>query len=108
VKSPNNVFTSVLEEHSTLFRRLPAYSASRITPWEATMSNLDQRIRERAYQIWLEEGRPEGREKDHWDVATELVASRMDNRRRYSRLAAHGSKRGRKSEALETLQGGVG
>jgi hypothetical protein len=37
------------------------------------MSDLDQRIRERAYRIWLEEGCPEGREKDHWDMATELV-----------------------------------
>jgi hypothetical protein len=38
------------------------------------MSNLDQRIRERAYQIWLEEGCPEGQEKAHWDMAAELVA----------------------------------
>jgi hypothetical protein len=38
------------------------------------MSNVEQRIRERAYRIWLEEGCPEGREKDHWDMATELVA----------------------------------
>ena len=39
-----------------------------------TMSDLERRIRERAYRIWLEEGCPEGREKDHWDLATELVA----------------------------------
>jgi Protein of unknown function (DUF2934) len=38
------------------------------------MSNVEQRIRERAYRIWLEEGCPEGREKDHCDMATELVA----------------------------------
>ena len=30
------------------------------------MSSRMQRTRERAYQIWEEEGRPEGREIDHW------------------------------------------
>lgn len=33
-----------------------------------------QRVRERAYQIWLQEGRPDGRAGDHWDMASELVA----------------------------------
>ena len=31
-------------------------------------------VRERAYRIWEEEGRPEGREADHWERARELVA----------------------------------
>lgn len=35
---------------------------------------LEQRIRERAYRLWEEEGRPEGRADVHWDKATELVA----------------------------------
>jgi hypothetical protein len=34
----------------------------------------EQRIRERAFGIWLEEGRPEGRADVHWDMATELIA----------------------------------
>ena len=38
------------------------------------MSDIEQRIRERAYRIWLDEGCPQGRELDHWDKATELVA----------------------------------
>jgi Protein of unknown function (DUF2934) len=38
------------------------------------MSDLEQRIRERAYRIWLEESMPEGRENAHWDMATELIA----------------------------------
>ena len=29
--------------------------------------DLEQRIRERAYQIWEQEGRPEGRENGSWD-----------------------------------------
>jgi hypothetical protein len=36
--------------------------------------DLEQRIRERAHRIWVEEGCPEGREKIHWDMAAELVA----------------------------------
>ena len=38
------------------------------------MSDIEQRIRERAYRIWLDEGCPQGRGLDHWDKATELVA----------------------------------
>jgi hypothetical protein len=34
----------------------------------------EQRIREKAYQIWIDEGRPEQRADVHWDMATELVA----------------------------------
>lgn len=37
-------------------------------------SERDKRIRERAYQIWTEEGCPEGREDAHWEMAEELVA----------------------------------
>jgi len=36
-------------------------------------TNLEHRIRERAFQIWLEEGKPEGREKEHWEQATNEV-----------------------------------
>ena len=33
-------------------------------------SSSDAAIRERAYFIWLREGRPEGRAQDHWRSAT--------------------------------------
>ena len=36
--------------------------------------DLERRIRDRAYQLWLNEGQPEGRAEVHWDMATELVA----------------------------------
>ncbi len=29
----------------------------------------EQRIRERAYYIWLAEGQPEGRARKHWQLA---------------------------------------
>lgn len=38
------------------------------------MDDLEQRIRERAYRLWLDEGRPDGRAEAHWDMARELVA----------------------------------
>jgi hypothetical protein len=31
--------------------------------------SLEEQIRERAHQIWLREGRPEGRDIDHWRQA---------------------------------------
>jgi hypothetical protein len=34
----------------------------------------DQRVRERAYRIWEDEGHPDGRADAHWEMARELVA----------------------------------
>jgi Protein of unknown function (DUF2934) len=41
---------------------------------ECQVNDPEQRVRERAYQIWTEEGRPEGRADVHWDMARELIA----------------------------------
>jgi hypothetical protein len=41
---------------------------------EVALDNREQRIRERAYRLWLEEGKPGGRAQDHWELASELVA----------------------------------
>ena len=39
--------------------------------------DLQQRIQQRAYQLWESEGRPEGREQAHWQQAQrELTAQR--------------------------------
>ncbi|MBA1200634.1 DUF2934 domain-containing protein [Pseudomonas capeferrum] len=37
------------------------------------MSVDDKRIREFAYQIWESEGKPEGEEERHWDMARKLA-----------------------------------
>lgn len=34
----------------------------------------EERIRERAYLLWLEEGQPEGKHAEHWERARELLA----------------------------------
>jgi hypothetical protein len=38
-------------------------------------SGRDDEIRKRAHEIWENEGRPEGREKDHWERAEREVAA---------------------------------
>ncbi len=38
----------------------------------------DERIRERAYRLWLEEGQPEGKASEHWEKARELLALESD------------------------------
>ena len=37
------------------------------------MSTDDKRIREFAYQIWESEGKPEGQEERHWEMARKLT-----------------------------------
>jgi hypothetical protein len=45
-----------------------------ITPSSIT----EERIRERAYRLWLEEGQPEGKASEHWEKARELLALESD------------------------------
>jgi hypothetical protein len=35
---------------------------------------FEQRIRERAFYLWIEEGQPEGRADHHWGLARELIS----------------------------------
>lgn len=37
------------------------------------MSNDEKRVREFAYQIWESEGKPEGQEARHWEMARKLA-----------------------------------
>lgn len=38
------------------------------------MTDLDQRIRERAHKIWDNDGRPDGRAEQHWELARFAIA----------------------------------
>lgn len=40
------------------------------------MSEREQRIRQRAYEIWEEEGHPDGRHGEHWDRAAREINER--------------------------------
>ncbi|UCI28178.1 DUF2934 domain-containing protein [Mesorhizobium sp. B2-8-5] len=33
----------------------------------------EERIRQRAHEIWEREGRPEGRQQEHWDQAVQEI-----------------------------------
>jgi hypothetical protein len=44
----------------------PGAGAPADIPTTAGSDGQDDRIRERAYLIWVDEGRPNGREVDHW------------------------------------------
>ena len=37
------------------------------------MPNRGEMIRERAYAIWVEDGRPEGKAEEHWQQASDAV-----------------------------------
>lgn len=36
-------------------------------------AEMERRIRERAYRMWEDEGRPDGRDKEHWERARAQV-----------------------------------
>ena len=36
---------------------------------QASSLTREQRIRDRAFQIWLDEGKPDGRHQEHWRMA---------------------------------------
>ncbi|SDH16432.1 DUF2934 domain-containing protein [Pelagibacterium luteolum] len=38
-------------------------------------SNIEDRIRQRAHEIWLQEGQPSGRENEHWEQAKGEIES---------------------------------
>jgi len=48
------------------------------------------RIRQKAHEIWEREGRPEGRDREHWDMASELVAQAERHRETLERNPSHG------------------
>jgi hypothetical protein len=39
------------------------------TAMPSQQDNLERRIKERAYQIWLREGQPQARHREHWEQA---------------------------------------
>ena len=69
--------------------------------WQAM--DLEERIRRRAYQIWMNEGCPEGRAEAHWDMATELVA--IEDGQKATLVPADGSEStGPTGEPIEPLE----
>lgn len=50
----------------------------------------EDRIRERAYLLWLDEGQPQGKDAEHWEKARELLALEAGNGKGGSDDAAPG------------------
>ena len=46
-----------------------------MTASHATRTNEEEAISALAFEIWESEGRPQGRDKDHWRMATDLVTA---------------------------------
>jgi hypothetical protein len=55
----------------------PAASGDRSAALERASQPDEHRIRERAYGIWIEEGRPEGRDLAHWRLARQELQHEM-------------------------------
>lgn len=50
-------------------------------------------VRTRAYLLWLEEGRPEGRDVEHWHRAAEMVGNEATDPEHMAAKTAPGRKR---------------
>src|SRR5829696_2843582 len=58
------------------------------------MQDFDERVKQRAYRLWVEEGCPEGRSDVHWDRARELVADEENHKLTTKASAAEEAMRG--------------
>jgi hypothetical protein len=67
---------------------------------QKSMSDNNQKIRERAHRIWGEQGRPEGRHAEHWAHAESELQEGLD-----AESATEGS---RSDEAEATAQDAAG
>jgi hypothetical protein len=61
-------------------KTVAAKSTARSAPWRAGAArpsdDLQQCIQRRAYELWENEGRPQGREQVHWQQAEREVQAR--------------------------------
>jgi hypothetical protein len=66
------------------------------------MTDVEDRVRARAYRLWQEEGCPLGRELAHWEKAKELVAIE-DNQLATTKPIGNALPYGEPVEPLEAL-----
>lgn len=74
------------------------------------MEELERRIRDRAYAIWEREGRPKGKDRQHWEQATRELDAERDPGWDAARDPAHDPARQVEapSEAPPGVSGGAG
>jgi hypothetical protein len=66
------------------------------------MNTFDERVRQRAYRLWVEEGCPEGRSDVHWEKARELVA--IEDKQKSTTKPVATEKRGEPVEPVEAVR----
>ena len=54
----------------------PADPGEQRSPTVPQQEHIEEQIRQRAYDIWLQEGRPLGRDKENWERAKLEIESR--------------------------------
>jgi hypothetical protein len=57
---------------------MSAVAAGKELPMTRPSPITEERIRERAYRLWIEEGQPQGKDAEHWEKARELLALEAD------------------------------
>ena len=67
------------------------------------MDDFDQRVKDRAYRLWVEEGCPEGRADIHWEKARELVAIEQ-NQKHVTKGSARHQTAGEPVEPIEAVR----
>jgi hypothetical protein len=68
------------------------------------MDDMDDRIRQRAYRLWVEEGCPEGRQEIHWDKARELVAIEQNQKQTTKPVTRPQGAAGEPVEPIEAVE----
>ena len=61
---------------------------------------MESKIEVRAYEIWVQEGRPHGRDLEHWIMAAEELAPASAKPRKKAAAAASGQPAATKTEAV--------
>jgi len=68
------------------------------------MDDMNDRIQQRAYRLWVEEGCPEGRQEIHWDRARELVAIEQNQKHTTKPVTHHQGAAGEPVEPIEAVE----
>jgi Protein of unknown function (DUF2934) len=68
-KATSNLVKTPSSKAKSSKKKAPAASDDRSPVIELASRPDEHRIRERAYGIWIEEGRPHGRDLAHWQRA---------------------------------------
>src|SRR5262245_12113875 len=68
------------------------------------MDDFHDRIQQRAYRLWVEEGCPEGRQELHWDKARELVAIEQNQKQTTKPVTHQQGVAGEPVEPIEAVE----